>query len=110
MREFACDEPRGGLIMSVPLGTWKRALAPVAFVLAGVPAFGAGAPPLREGDAAAEHKSLADGLMAQGSFKEAIQEYRLWLAQHPHDAAASTRLGICLQKTGNSKAARREYE
>jgi tetratricopeptide (TPR) repeat protein len=57
-----------------------------------------------------EQRRLADVLMSQGRFGEAIVEYRRWLVLHPGDAGAHTRLGVCLQKTNQTKAARRAYE
>jgi Flp pilus assembly protein TadD len=57
----------------------------------------------------APSRDLADALLRQGRFQEALVEYRAWLAQHADDAAAHNRLGLCLQKTGDGKAARRAY-
>lgn len=40
----------------------------------------------------------------------AIPEYRKALVGTPKDAALHNRLGVCLQKTGDAKQARKEYE
>ena len=64
-----------------------------------------------EAPSALQDQSLqADRRLVQGRFREAIPLYRDWLLTHPTDAASHNRLGLCLQKTGQARAARHEYE
>jgi tetratricopeptide (TPR) repeat protein len=46
---------------------------------------------------------------ARGSWSAAIADYRRALASAPRDAALHNRLGICYQRAGDLKSARREH-
>lgn len=80
----------------------KNALS-VSLIVVGIAAFGAGST-----EATVE---APDGVSAAVlSCNESIPLYVKAIANAPNDAALHNRLGVCYQKTGETKRARKEYE
>ena len=82
----------------------KNAL-PVSLTLVGLALMGAGAP------VSAAGLTSPDGASAASlPCSEAIPLYRKAIADAPKDAVLHNRLGVCYQKVGETKLARKEYE
>ena len=89
----------------------KTALA--LFAMAALAAFSAAASDLPTQAAGATLQDTlrkAEVLAARQAWDGAIAAYREAIAKSPSDAALRNRLGICYQRKGDAKAARKAYK